>query len=294
MCIFAKHNIVTDPPFGKLDLISCRNVLIYLEPSLQNRALSIFHYALKPKGNLVLGNAETVGGVADLYVNLDTRYRFYEKKATSHRLYFDFVGTQITAEKLSIGNTTPIAGESASKGIQMQRDADRFLLGEFVPASVLVSETLEVVQFKGKTGAYFEHSPGFASFDLLGMLKDGLVTHVRSALDTAIKTKKSSRKEDIAMRTNGDTKRVALEVFPMSLPSTGERYFVLIFEDMDLPEFKTSQARRQIKKALHPTDSEVQELSSVRAELASTKEYLQSVNEEKEATNEERRCPSAS
>ncbi len=287
MCIFAKHNVVTDPPFGKLDLISCRNLLIYLEPPLQNRALSIFHYALKPRGVLVLGNSETVAGVADLYTVLDTRNRFYEKKHRSSRLYFDFVGAHNTVERLAAPISAPPQAEGASKGIQMQRDADRFLMGEFVPASVIINDSLEVIQFRGKTGPYFEHSPGFASFDLLGMLRDGLGADVRAAVEAARSKKQSARKEGIRIKTEGESHRVAVEVFPMVLPSTGERYFIILFEEMDQPKFKMSKLRRRIFKSVRPTEDETQELKSIRSELASTKEYLQSVNEEKEATNEE-------
>jgi len=118
-------------------------------------------------------------------------------------------------------------------------------------------------------------------------LKSGLVTEVRNAIEAARQKGEPVRKEDIRMRTESDVKRVAVEVFPMTLPSTGERYFILLFEDMDLPRAKATKLRRQHRNATRPAYDEVEELAAVRAELATTKEYLQSVNEEKEATNEE-------
>jgi two-component system CheB/CheR fusion protein len=287
MCIFAKHNVVKDPPFGKLDLISCRNLLIYLETPLQNRVLSLFHYALKAKGILVLGNAETVAGVSELYSVIDSRNRIYEKKQQVHRLSYDFLGTQLTANRIAISSAPTLHLESASRGIQMQRDADRFLMGEYCPPSVLIDENLEIVQFRGQTGPYFEHSPGFASFSLLGMLKEGLGGEVRKALEVAQTKKTSCRKEGLTLLSQGQSLKVAIEVFPMALPTTGECYYILIFENMDSPSFKTSAIRRKIKSAGKVRENEAQELTFLRAELASTKEYLQSINEEKEATNEE-------
>jgi len=290
LCIFAKHNLISDPPFGKLDLVTCRNVLIYLEPSLQQRVLSIFHYSLKPNGVLILGNAETVGGVADFYSPLDPRYRAYTKKQITSRLFFDFVGAHQTADKISTAPPVAALGESASKGIQMQRDADRYLMAEFVPAGVLVNDQLELVQFRGKTGPFFEPAPGFASLELLNMLKGGLVSEAKNAIDEARKKNKVIRKEEIALKLNGETQRVSLEVIPMPLPSTGERYFILLFEDMDLPASKVTKRRRELKRGAHPTEDETKELSAVRAELTTTKEYLQAVKEEKEASNEELRA----
>lgn len=290
LCVFAKHNVVSDPPFGKLDLITCRNVLIYLESSLQQRALSIFHYALKPQGILLLGNAETVGGVAELYSALDPQHRIYAKKPIASRLYFDFVGAHQTADKISISSPSASLGESASKGIQMQRDADRYLMAEFVPAGVLVDDQLELVQFRGKTSEFFEPSPGFASLQLLNMLKSNLVADVKSAIELSRKQKGPVRKENLSGALDGSAKRLALEVIPMALPSTGDRYFILLFEDMDLPQSKASKRRRDAKRLSQPKNEPSKELESVLAELASTKDYLQAIKEEKESANEELRA----
>ena len=209
------------------------------------------------------------------------------KKPSANRLYFDFTGAQRTAEKITMPDAPPAVAEGASKGIQMQRDADRYCLSELVPANVLVNDKLEVVQFRGKTGPFFEHSPGFANLELPNMLKEGLLAEVRNAINTAREKREPVRKEEIPLRSDGDTKRVALEVVPRPIPSTGELYFILFFEDMDLPEFKAAKHRRDAKKALGPKVDDPQELAMVRAELSTTKEYLQSVTEEKEATNEE-------
>ncbi len=290
LCIFAKHNLVSDPPFGKLDLITCRNVLIYLGLTLQKRALSIFHYALKPSGSLILGNAETVSGVGELYIPIDSRYRAYVKKPSTSRLYFDFVGAHQTADKISTTPPVVAIAESASQSIQMQRDADRYLMAEFVPAGVLVNDQLELIQFRGRTGPFFEPSPGFASLELLSMLKAGLVSEVQNAIDVARQKNEVVRREEIAVKLEGDIKRITLEVVPMPLPSTGERYFILLFEDMDAPTFAVSKRRRQLKLSANPKLDETHELSAIRAELTSTKEYLQSIKEEKEASNEELRA----
>jgi two-component system CheB/CheR fusion protein len=169
----------------------------------------------------------------------------------------------------------------------MQRDADRYLMAEFVPAGVLVTEKLELVQFRGKTGPFFEPSPGFASLELLNMLKAELVAEVKNAIDSAKGKKEAVRKENISLKINDEMKRIALEVIPMPLPSTGERYFILLFEDMDSPAYEASKRRRDLKRASRPREDESKELTAVRAELTSTKEYLQSMKEDKEASTEE-------
>jgi two-component system CheB/CheR fusion protein len=164
LCIFAKHNFLTDPPFAKLDLITCRNVLIYLEPALQKRVLSIFHYALKPTGILVLGSAESLGTSSDSFTPLDARYRVFSKKPKTDQMFFDFAGTQYAASRITTLAASAPLGEDIARGLQFQREADRILLAEFIPAGVIVDDKLDVIQFRGHTGAYLEHTPGLCQF----------------------------------------------------------------------------------------------------------------------------------
>jgi two-component system CheB/CheR fusion protein len=289
-CIFAKHNILKDPPFANIDLVSCQNVLIYFDVELQKRVLSIFHYALKPSGILILGPAETTGAQPDLFTALDAGMRTYLKIPGKSRLYFDFVGAHHAAEKVMMATGQNPQGEMISKGLQVQKETDRLLLSEFAPPGVIINEKLEVVQFRGHSGPYFEHSPGFASLDLFQMLNGELISDVRSSIETARKTGEHIRKEGIRFHVQGEARRIAIELFPLKVLPSNERFFLLIFEDLDSEAFIAAQRRREIKRAVEEPLSESQQVNNLRAELASTKEYLQSVNQEKEASNEELRA----
>lgn len=286
-CIFAKHNLLSDPPFAKLDLLSCQNVLIYFDAALQKRVLSIFHYALKPTGILLLGPSETVGAQAELFSSFEPGSHAYAKATSLNRLYFDFEGAQRAGERVKTPEPQSPHALELSSGIQVQKEIDRLLVAEFAPPGVIFNDRLEVLQFKGQTGPFLEHSPGFASLDLLKMLKGGLISDVRSTIDAVRKENSPVRKEGIKVRFNGGTKRVAIEIFPVKVPPSSEQYFLLTFEEMDLPAVMLRNKRRAAKKAVSETANSSNDLAALQAELSSTKSYLQSVNEEKEAANEE-------
>ena len=152
-CIFAKHNLLTDPPFARLDLLSCQNVLIYFDASLQKRVLPIFHYALKPSGCLLLGSAEGVGAAPEFFTQLKSGAPIYTKSPVVSRLHFDFGGAQQVAYKV----TPPHAGLESDRvalGVQIQRETDRLCMAEFAPPAVVFNGRLEVLQFRGRTGPY--------------------------------------------------------------------------------------------------------------------------------------------
>src|SRR5438093_413142 len=151
LCVFARHNLATDPPFSKMDLIVCRNVLIYLEPELQKRVLSIFHYALKDPGFLMLGVAETVGPLADFFSVVDKKYRVYAKKPTSRRFDLGLTSLEQRLEKIGIGRTARRTGEAGGGPSDLLQEVDRILLSKYAPAGVLVNEATEILQFRGHT-----------------------------------------------------------------------------------------------------------------------------------------------
>ncbi|PYN05590.1 MAG: histidine kinase, partial [Candidatus Rokuibacteriota bacterium] len=169
LCVLARHNLATDPPFSKMDLIVCRNVLIYLEPELQKRVLSVFHYALKDPGFLLLGVSETVGPLADFFSVVDKKQRVYAKKPTSRR--FDLSPTSLDQrfEKTGLGRTARSTGEAGGGPSDLLQEVDRILLSKYAPAGVLVNEAAEILQFRGHTSPYLEPAPGQASLNLLKM-----------------------------------------------------------------------------------------------------------------------------
>ena len=150
MCAFAKQNVTADPPFSHLDLISCRNVLIYLTPVVQKRVIPTFHYALNPSGFLLLGASETVGSFAGLFGVVDPKFRIYAKKAAGLRQYPHFHGEATYARESADTQVTPLSVSSAD----WQREADRVVLREYGPAGVLVNDDLDILQFRGQTGDY--------------------------------------------------------------------------------------------------------------------------------------------
>src|SRR5262249_40868854 len=160
LCIFARHNVVRDPPFSKLDLISCRNLLIYLGPVLQRKVIPVFHYALNPSGYLVLGNAETIGGFAEYFYPADRKYKIYTKKTIPGRMHFDFEGQTTLERQVDAEKATKPADAVSEKDVL--KEGDRLILNRFAPASVVVNDDMEILQFRGQTGLYLEPPQGQA------------------------------------------------------------------------------------------------------------------------------------
>jgi len=281
-CVFARQNLAQDPPFSRLDLVSCRNVLIYLGPVLQTKVLPIFHYALKPNGYLLLGTSETVSGFLNLFTVVNRRQRIYAKKPGSDRLALDFVQPEPSPARPASTAPAPL-GETDWSGMQIQKEADRLLIARYTPPAVLVTETLEIVQFRGQTGPYLEPAPGRASLNLLKMVRDGLVVDLRNAIQHAKRQNTTVRKDGVALTVNGRATTVNLEVVPVKAPATRARHFLVLFEAAG-PARPVAPQKPAPTRQPHPSDERAAELA---ADLRTTKEYLQSVLEESEGANEE-------
>jgi two-component system CheB/CheR fusion protein len=285
-CVFAKHDVLTDPPFSRIDLLSCRNVMIYLEPALQKRLLPIFHYALKPGGFLVLGSSETIGAFGDLFATEDKNHRFYSRKATAQypqvRLEPKTTPSGITSalHKYALPQTLPVEAEA-------EKQADRLLLAKYAPAGVLLNESLEVLQFRGQTGRYLEPPIGKPSANLLKLLRQGLLVPVRAAIQKARREGRAVRLENLEFQSDNQSRRIHLEAVP--LKNLKERRFLLLFEPAE-PQAPARQKPNpsapipaipaNLQKALRAN-------TLLREELAATKEYLQALTEQYEAANEE-------
>ncbi len=262
MIVFAKQNLFVDPPFSRMDLISCRNLLIYLGPSLQNKAIPAFHYALKPNGFLLLGASESIGGFADLFEPIDKRYKIYSKKAaptpsfqmpaSGNRWQSAYRGRRESAPFTGSPQTT----EGVGFEISAQREADRILINQFSPPGVLVNGDLKVIQFRGSTSDYLEPPIGKASFNLLKMAKEGLMLPLRAALEESKKESKTTRRENIRMNHRGESRAVNLEVIPLkNLPDT---CYLVLFEDS-----KNAFPVRRREKQPTPLLSDKEEASRV-------------------------------
>ena len=175
LCVFSRHNFTNDPPFSHLDLISCRNVLIYLDLALQKRVLPVFHYALNPNGFLLLGTSESIAGAHDLFGQVDAHNRIFIKKNASTRSHFDLSSFSRLALPMESLPRDREKGDILWTALDVQKEADRLVLSRYSPVGVVIDEALSVLQFRGRTSAYLEPAPGLASLDLLKMLREGLL-----------------------------------------------------------------------------------------------------------------------
>jgi len=279
-CVFARQNLTRDPPFSKLDLISCRNVMIYLGSMLQRKVMSIFHYALRSDGYLILGASETLGSFSDLFTVADRRHKFYRKRAGATRPQVDFQATTAPPPRERNGRPQQIEEEPGTPA-NIFREADRILLGRFSPAGVLINDSMEILQFRGRTSAFLEPAPGAASFNLLKMAREGLLAELRTAIHNARKKGTPVRRERVSIRNNGKPLIANIEVIPFITPLK-ERFHLVMFEEA-LPELPEPRTKKKGSKA------DDQKSLRLKRELEATREYLQSIIEEQEAMNEELR-----
>ena len=278
-CVFARQNVTTDPPFSHVDLISCRNLLIYLQTPLQKRIVPMFHYALNTPGFLVLGSAETIGEYTDLFELADPTHRIYSKKpsATRHQAFFSLAAGRAgvpAPRRLTHGPTLQ----------EYQRETDRILLGRYAPPGVLVDENFDVLQFRGRTSDYLEAPSGEPTTNVLKLAREGLLLELRNALTEAAKHARRVRRDDILMRSNGALRQLAIEVVPVQPPGGANRFLVLFLESSGAKEEAPPPEPNPASAV-----EEVRELVQVRQELSATREYVQSILEQQDAANEELR-----
>jgi two-component system CheB/CheR fusion protein len=288
LCIFSKHNLANDPPFSHLDFISCRNVLIYLDATLQRRVLPVLHYALNPGGVLLLGSSESVGSFSDLFGVLDGRHRVYVKsQATPPGVLLD-LGSYLHPSATSLFPPTDGAA-IAWTALDVQKEADRVLLARYAPVGVVIDENLTVLQFRGRTGPYLEPAPGTASLDLLRMVREGLLSEVRAAVNRARTESTAVRREGVPIKEAGRLRLVNLEVIPLKVPPSGIRCYLVLFEDASAPAIPQKEEPAHAETATNNLTLAAAEaqITQLQQELAATREYLQSIIEEHESACEE-------
>jgi two-component system CheB/CheR fusion protein len=282
LCVFSRHNMAADPPFSRLDLVSCRNVLIYMDLALQKRVLPILHYALNPDGFLFLGASENVGAFTDLFETVDAKNRIFTKKAGAYPLPLDFSGAVVTEDL--VRRTVREEGGALWSALDVQREADRVVLARYAPVGVVVDETGTVLQFRGRTAAFLEPAPGMASLDLMRMLREGLLAEVRAALHQAKVENKIVTKDRVRVLDGAHVRLVKVEVIPFKAPPAGAHFYLVLFQDVPPPPeaSPTGAAPAEARSEVHD-----QQIAQLQQELAALREYLQSVIEEQESTNEE-------
>jgi two-component system CheB/CheR fusion protein len=323
-CIFAQHNVARDPPFSKLDLISCCNLLIYFGPALQRRVFATFHYALKPGGFLLLGPSESIGQQnSKLFCLFDKKYKVYERKNQPGHLILDL--TYLNESFMSSDSAKAAIGDLPLPNPEpMQGEIDRLILTHYAPAGLVVDEGLNVVQFTGQAGPYLTLQQGPASLNLRRLVEPGLLTAISSAVHEAVAGGAPVRKEGIRhIDANGEEqRRINVDVLPLRDFSGDTRCFLITFEEIlppgnpaslrksrladrwsawlrgKMPAGKNEPGLLRLRQELEATQKHMraileayeraqEELKSSQEELLSAKEEFQSTSEELETAKEE-------
>jgi two-component system CheB/CheR fusion protein len=281
-CLFALHDVIKDPPFSRLDLVSCRNVLIYLGPACQQKVLQTFHYALKPHGLLLLGLSENASLFSRLFAPVEQDLNLSAKKTTESCPFLRPVKNEGgPLRTISEGDTR--MPEETRKNTTIQQEVDHLLLAHYVPACVVVDAEMEILHVRGHTGPYLELAPGKTSFHLLKMAREGLRLGLRSAIQSAKQNNRVATKDGLLVTTAGSTREVRITVHPLQDPSIGHSFLVIFEEVSPLPAPSMPAARDHGSKS----SIAARRLTSLEQELAATRADLQALLEERDATNQE-------
>lgn len=279
MCVFSVQNAFSDPPFSNLDLISCRNTLIYLQSVLQRSVFHKFHYALKPNGFLLLGSAESAAGYANLFTILDRKQKIFVKKYLP-RICNPGLGLRaVPLSPLAIKRRTHAKRGKETESTAM---ADRIVLNDYAPCGVLINSDMEVVQFRGHTGRYLESAAGPPSLDVFRLVREGLLLPLRTAIFKAKKVQRKVTIEADVAKHHGCRMRVQMTVIPLRNPIPKEECFLVLFKDV-----VGTAVARELSPGRRRSGAGNAVIADLQRQLAETKEYLQTVIEEQEGVNEE-------
>jgi len=230
-CVFARHDMTKDPPFSRLDLISCRNVIIYLGRVLQKKIFPIFHFALKQKGVLLLGRSESVGEFADLFELIDKTNKVYKRKTAATPLIFKPYSSKYAAASLEPLEENAVRNLNSLIVPDIQMAADQVVLNRYAPAGVIINSDLQIIRFRGRTGAYLEPASGTPSLNILTMARDGLMLGLSKAINRAKKEAVPAREEGLRVFCNSGVISVNIEVVPIDFPHYKGRYYLVLFEE---------------------------------------------------------------
>jgi two-component system CheB/CheR fusion protein len=303
--IFAQQNLVMDPPFTKLDIISCRNLLIYLEPDLQKKLFPLFHYSLRSSGVLVLGTSETIGNEESLFTLLKGKQRIYKRRETTKAfnvMKFPVNEANRSSHELTAEKCVPV--DSLNTHVLNLENLIQSLLQEhFTPAAVLTTEKADIIYINGKTGKYLEPAIGKVNNNLFSMAREGLAAPLNEVFNRAVRLKKNLDLRNIKVGTNGDTLQVDVSVQPLLEPTSLSPMVLVLFTVSTTSvapikiRAKGSKANEHadeietLKKGLLQGQEELRfttnEMQIAQENLKSTNEELQSTNEEFQSTNEE-------
>jgi two-component system CheB/CheR fusion protein len=277
ICVFAQHNLLKDPPFSRMNLISCQNVLIYLESNPQKRILQTFHYALKQGGYLFLSKSETIGSSTELFEPLDKKIRLYSRKPTkSVQLEF----TVRTPDFVSVKDSNQRQEQRMVDDVE--KDMSKLILSRFVYPSVVVNKDMVITQFFGVTSPYLSPLTGKASLNILKMIREDLVIDLRSLFQKVKKTETAAAKEGILIHTNGILQEIAIEIVPKRIGD--DLFFLIVFKENNVIPLLSKNEKKESNGS---TDQKEKKILKLEEELVQSLEVIRTTNEEYETTYEE-------
>lgn len=281
MLIFSEQNITSDPPFSRLDLISCRNMLIYMGGELQKKTLHLISYALNPGGFLFLGSSESVGDLIDYFSNIDRRWKIYQSKGAAPFHLALKSSLLFNAER-----TRQMIGMKKKEcRTDLRELVEKKLLRQYTPACVVITKSGDILYIHGRTGKYLEPAQGEINLNILQMAREGLKTELIAVMRKAVSRKKAVTFQGLQVRSNGETSTINLTVSP--LVEDGPEFsslFLVIFEEVNLTEELAQLAKESSATGENITEKQI---SSLEKELKDKEEYLQIIIEELETSNEE-------
>ena len=296
--IFAPQNVAMDPPFTKLDLVSCRNLLIYLTPELQKKLLPLFHYSLNPGGFLFLGSAETIGEFTGLFAPLDGKARLYRRLDSGPRAEPIEFPASFTPGRTGV----PPPPKALKPPANLQSQAEQLLLQRYSPAAVLVNDKGDILFISGRTGKYLEPAAGKANLNLFAMAREGLRYELTGAFQKALRQKDAVTRKNVKVGTNGGVQAIDLTVQAIAEPEALRGLVMIVFTEVTTPPEPKRSAKAKgpsassarvaalegdIEQARQELQTTREEMQTSQEELKATNEELQSTNEELQSTNEE-------
>ena len=299
--VFAPHNVIMDPPFTKLDILVCRNLLIYMEQELQKKLIPLFHYSLNPGGILFLGSAETLGFNSNLFEAIDVKSRLFRQLHQGIRPeWLDFPSSFSTLP--CIPDIAMPQEKSTTSETNMKAIIDQILIQQFAPAAVLTNEKGDIIYFSGQTGKYLEPAAGKANLNIFAMAREGIRYELNILFSNVLRQKGELTKKGLTIGTNGGKQIVNVTVKLLDNPESLKNLVMVIFTDVSMRRSSADKKHKQhtegsdsmslpLQEELKQAKDEIltirEEMQTSQEELKSANEELQSSNEEMQSTNEE-------
>jgi two-component system CheB/CheR fusion protein len=298
LVVFAPQNILVDPPFTKLDILCCRNLLIYINARTQQKLLPLMHYALNPGGLLILGTSESIGGLGHLFVSLDYKWKVFQRREVGVRGLLEMPANALRHERVAV----PVTEKFMEPNMEIFYSAQRVLLDLYGPPSVVVTAEGDIVYVNGRTGKYLEPSSGKVNVNVFAMAREGLRDELDVAIRNAAKQKTTVTTPGVRVRSNGGWTTINLTVRPLAASADLRGMFLVVFEEIETRPDVTaaegkpapadkgspaSEVEEELRRTRERLQTTVEEMQAAQEELRSANEELQSNNEELQSTNEE-------